>query len=273
MGEGRLGVEPARPGKQDFGTPSEQDEEESTGSEINETRDTEHPLLVKIARPKTAVCDKRLWTSRSAQQDVVATSEQEEEKLEGSENNQPQVEKARKKHKSIEREVFENFCDDVTDDSDGDGLVQQRTVGKTDHRQFARKENEERDRPTKRTFKKQNKMRNQTHSMDDRDDLTCSSEAASEDFELPSFIYKNFTLFPKQLGRHRTGSFKLLKKHITVLLHERMAELKKLTEKAKKMETKVSILQKELSEKKGIISELERQKFEWERERCSLRQL
>ncbi|XP_069321439.1 ankyrin repeat domain-containing protein 26-like [Eulemur rufifrons] len=208
----------------------------------------------------------------TAQQDVVATSEQEEEKLEGSENNQPQVEKARKKHKSIEREVFENFCDDVTDDSDGDELVQQRTVGKTDHRQFARKENEERDRPTKRTFKKQNKMRNQTHSMDDRDDLTCSSEATSEDFELPSFIYKNFTLFPKQLGRHRTGSFRVLKKHTTVLLCERMEELKKLTEKAKKMETKVRLLQKELSEAKGIKSELERQKFEWKRKRYSLRE-
>nr|XP_020139417.1 ankyrin repeat domain-containing protein 26-like isoform X3 [Microcebus murinus] len=311
----RIKVQPTRPAKQDFDTTSEQKEEDTKGSEISETLDTECFFPVKVSSPKTAIHKKKLRTSRSApgdfvatsqqakdlqtseknhpqsfsenlkqkdlgdssgaanarekktvteeaeaQQDVVATSEQEEEKLEGSENNQPQVGKERKKHKTDETEVYKHLCDSASGDSNCDELVQQRKAGKPDHLQFARKDSAEWDcyRPAKGTFKKQNKMRNQTHSSDDHDDLTCSSEVASE-----------------QLGRDREAPLRLFRIQNAVLSCERLAEstdhCEKLTEKAKKMETEVSILQKELSETKRIKSELERQKFEWERELSCLR--
>uniref|UniRef100_G3UEP9 Ankyrin repeat domain containing 26 n=1 Tax=Loxodonta africana TaxID=9785 RepID=G3UEP9_LOXAF len=71
-------------------------------------------------------------------------------------------------------------------------------------------------------------------------------------------------------------SVSLLKIQDAILSYERLVELKKkhcelLTGKIKKMENKVSGLQKELSETKEIKSQLEHQKVEWERELCSLR--
>ena len=71
-------------------------------------------------------------------------------------------------------------------------------------------------------------------------------------------------------------SVSLLKIQDAVLSYERLIELKKnhcelLTGKNKRMESKVSGLQKELSETKEMKSQLEHQKVEWEQELCSLR--
>ena len=90
-----------------------------------------------------------------------------------------------------------------------------------------------------------------------------------------SFICKNyqFTCFSFLLN---ADSVSLLKIQDAVLSYERLLELKKshcdvLNGKIKKMENKVSGLQKELSETKEVKSQLEHQKVEWEQELCSLR--
>ncbi|XP_008062729.1 ankyrin repeat domain-containing protein 26 isoform X2 [Carlito syrichta] len=131
-------------------------------------------------------------------------------------------------------------------------------------------------RPPKKTSDENNEEKNQKYSMDDFDDLTQSSETASEDCELPSSNYKNLMLLIEQLGTEYKDSVSLLKIQDAVLSCERLIELKKnhcelLTVKLKKMENKVSVLQKELSETKEIKSQLEHQKVEWEREHCTLR--
>ncbi|XP_031508301.1 ankyrin repeat domain-containing protein 26 isoform X12 [Papio anubis] len=135
---------------------------------------------------------------------------------------------------------------------------------------------EDEERPSKKTSNEKNKVKNQIQSMDDVDDLTQSSETASEDCELPRSSYKNFMLLIEQLGMECQDSVSLLKIQDAALSCERLLELKKnhcelLTVKIKKMEDKVSVLQKELSETKEIKSQLEHQKVEWERELCSLR--
>ncbi|XP_025252767.1 ankyrin repeat domain-containing protein 26 isoform X1 [Theropithecus gelada] len=135
---------------------------------------------------------------------------------------------------------------------------------------------EDEERPSKKTSDEKNKVKNQIQSMDDVDDLTQSSETASEDCELPRSSYKNFMLLIEQLGMECKDSVSLLKIQDAALSCERLLELKKnhcelLTVKIKKMEDKVNVLQKELSETKEIKSQLEHQKVEWERELCSLR--
>ncbi|XP_032099694.1 ankyrin repeat domain-containing protein 26 isoform X5 [Sapajus apella] len=131
-------------------------------------------------------------------------------------------------------------------------------------------------RLTKKTSNEKNKVKNQIQSMNDVDDLTQSSETASEDCELLHSNYKNFMLLIEQLGMECKDSVTLLKIQDAALSCERLLELKKnhcelLTVKIKKMEDKVNVLQKELSETKEIKSQLEHQKVEWERELCSLR--
>ncbi|KAL4698414.1 hypothetical protein H8959_011071 [Pygathrix nigripes] len=135
---------------------------------------------------------------------------------------------------------------------------------------------EDEERPSKKTSNEKNKVKNQIQSMDDVDDLTQSSETASEDCQLPHSSYKNFMLLIEQLGMEYKDSVSILKIQDAALSCERLLELKKnhcelLTVKIKKMEDKVNVLQKELSETKEIKSQLEHQKVEWERELCSLR--
>uniref|UniRef100_A0A8D1HHG6 Ankyrin repeat domain-containing protein 26 n=1 Tax=Sus scrofa TaxID=9823 RepID=A0A8D1HHG6_PIG len=122
----------------------------------------------------------------------------------------------------------------------------------------------------------ENKVKEQINSVDDLDDLTQSSETASEGCELLYSNYKNSMLLIEQLGMECKDSVSLLKIQDAVLSYERLLELKKshcdvLNGKIKKMENKVSGLQKELSETKEVKSQLEHQKVEWEQELCSLR--
>ncbi|KAM9671714.1 ankyrin repeat domain-containing protein 26 isoform 15-T17 [Trichechus inunguis] len=131
-------------------------------------------------------------------------------------------------------------------------------------------------RPAKKTSDEESKVQKQINSMNDLDDLSQSSETASEDCALPNSNYKNSMLLIEQLGMDCKDSVSLLKIQDAILSYERLVELKKnhcelLTGKIKKMENKVSGLQKELSETKEIKSQLEHQKVEWEREICGLR--
>ncbi|XP_051676922.2 ankyrin repeat domain-containing protein 26 isoform X2 [Oryctolagus cuniculus] len=129
-------------------------------------------------------------------------------------------------------------------------------------------------RPAKKAANEKNKVKNQRNSSDDRDDISQSSETASEDYEWPHT--KNSVLLIEQLAVDCKDSVSLLKIQDAVLSYERLIELKKnrcrlLTAKIKKLENKVSGLKQELSELREVKSQLERQKVEWEQECCSLR--
>ncbi|XP_031532308.2 ankyrin repeat domain-containing protein 26 isoform X3 [Vicugna pacos] len=261
--------------------------------------------------------------------DLEVTSEEEKERLDGSENNHLQVEEEKKKHKSSEMEGSGNMCD-ASEDS---GLIQQSKNGKTNNQQFPTAENGDSDssspgldmkelkknenekwtskasvispafekadslaggllqenddsslsevhqddgRSAKKTSTEKDKVKEQISSVDDLDDLTLSSETASEDCELLFPNYKNTLLLMEQLGLECKDSISFLKIQDAVLSYRRLIELKKnhcelLTGKIKKMENKVSGLQKELSETKELKSQLEHQKVEWEQELCRLR--
>ncbi|XP_070457040.1 ankyrin repeat domain-containing protein 26 isoform X24 [Equus przewalskii] len=252
------------------------------------------------------LCESQLPENRerkealSAEVDLEITSEEEQERLDGSENNHLQVEEEKKKHKSSEMEISENI--DAAAAAAENGLIQQ-TSGRADKQHFPVMENEDSvssapglhmkevkktkdekwtpkesvitpmfekadslpggllqvnddsslsetdqddGRPAKKTSNEKNKVKKQINSLDDLADLTQSSETASEDCELPYSNYMNSMLLIEQLGVDCKG-------------------------KIKKMENKVSGLQKELSETKEMKSQLEHQKVEWEREVCSLR--
>ncbi|XP_067557565.1 ankyrin repeat domain-containing protein 26 isoform X8 [Pseudorca crassidens] len=286
---------------------------------------------VKDSVPTKTVGMKDLQTSRSdlsAELDLEITSEEAQERLDGSENNHSQVEEEKNKHKSSEMEVSENIYD-----ADDSGLIQQRKSRKTNNQQFPTMENEDSDssgpgvhmkevkknenekwtskecvitpmfekddsliggllhmnddsslsgvdqddgRAAKETSNEKNKVKEQIDSMDDLDDLTQSSETAFEDCQMLYSNYKNSMLLIEQLGMECKDSVSLLKIQDAVLSYERLIELKKnqcelLTGKNKKMESKVSGLQKELSETKEMKSQLEHQKVQWEQELCSLR--
>ncbi|XP_028350783.1 ankyrin repeat domain-containing protein 26 isoform X7 [Physeter macrocephalus] len=282
---------------------------------------------VKDSVPNKTVGMKDLQTSRS-ELDLEITSEEAQERLDGSENNHSQVEEEKKKHKSSEMDVSENIYD-----ADDSGLIQQRKSRETNNQQFPTIENEDSDssspgmhmkevkknenekwtskecvitpvfekadsliggllhmnddnslsgvdqddgRAAKETSSEKNKVKEQINSVDDLDDLTQSSETAFEDCQMLYSNYKNSMLLIEQLGMECKDSVSLLKIQDAVLSYERLIEIKKnhcelLTGKNKKMESKVSGLQKELSETKEMKSQLEHQKVEWEQELCSLR--
>ncbi|XP_074181070.1 ankyrin repeat domain-containing protein 26 isoform X2 [Rhinolophus sinicus] len=208
----------------------------------------------------------------SAELDLEMTSEGQES-LDGSENNYPQFEEE-KKHESSEMEVTEHIYNAAADDSHG--LIQERKSGKTDDQQFPIMENEDSDRSAKKTSNEEIKVKEQMNSVDDLDDLTQSSETVSEHWELPYSNYQNSMLLIEQLGMDCKDSVSLLKIQDAIISYERLIELRKnhcelLTGKIKKMENKVSGLQKELSETKEMKSQLEHQKVEWEQELCNLR--
>ncbi|KAM5282410.1 ankyrin repeat domain-containing protein 26 isoform 2-T2 [Hipposideros larvatus] len=230
---------------------------------------------VKDPDPNKAVGMEDVQTSTSdfsAELDLEMTSEEGQESLDGNENNHPQIDEE-KKHESCEIEVTEHIYDAAAADSHG--LIQQRKSGKTDDQQFPIMENEDSDRSAKKT-NEENKVKEQINSMDDLDDLTQSSETVSEHCELPYSNYQNSMLLIEQLGMDCKDSVSLLKIQDAIISYERLIELRKnhcelLTGKIKKMENKVSGLQKELSETKEMKSQLEHQKVEWEQELCNLR--
>ncbi|XP_008577689.1 PREDICTED: ankyrin repeat domain-containing protein 26-like, partial [Galeopterus variegatus] len=74
--------------------------------------------------PNKAVGVEDIQTSRSglsAELDLEMMAEEVQERLDENENEQPQVDEERKKHKSNEMEVSENLYDGATDDDNDDG--------------------------------------------------------------------------------------------------------------------------------------------------------
>ncbi|XP_038514213.1 ankyrin repeat domain-containing protein 26-like isoform X3 [Canis lupus familiaris] len=139
------------------------------------------------------------------------------------------------------------------------GLIQQRKTGKTDNHLFPTTQNEDSDRPAKKTSKEKNKVKKQVNSaehLDDEhlDDLTQSSETASEDCKLQSSDYKS-SLLLIELGMDCKDSVSVLTIQNAILKYKRSIELKRkdceqLTRKILQVEYKVNGLEKLLSEKK-----------------------
>ncbi|XP_038514212.1 ankyrin repeat domain-containing protein 26-like isoform X2 [Canis lupus familiaris] len=114
-------------------------------------------------------------------------------------------------------------------------------------------------RPAKKTSKEKNKVKKQVNSaehLDDEhlDDLTQSSETASEDCKLQSSDYKS-SLLLIELGMDCKDSVSVLTIQNAILKYKRSIELKRkdceqLTRKILQVEYKVNGLEKLLSEKK-----------------------
>nr|KAF6498942.1 hypothetical protein HJG59_000716 [Molossus molossus] len=99
-------------------------------------------LVVKDPVPNRAVGVKDITASRS-ELDLEVRSQEEQERLDGSENHHRQVEEEKQMHRSSEVEVTENSHHADVDNRDG--LIQQRKSGQTDNQQFSDMENEDSD--------------------------------------------------------------------------------------------------------------------------------
>ncbi|XP_012588223.1 PREDICTED: ankyrin repeat domain-containing protein 26 isoform X2 [Condylura cristata] len=288
-------------------------------------------IEVKNAVPKKVVGVKDVQTFQSdlsAELDLEMTSEEDQERLDGSENEHPLVEEENEMHKNSEIQSSENICVAAdrgltqhiknrktndqhfpvvkNEDSDSSGpALPMKEVKKNENEKWTVKEpvtasmfakagsltggvfqvnddsslsevDQNDERLIKKTSKEKNKVKKQINSVDNFEDLTQSSETASEDCDLPYSNYKNCMLLIEQLSMDCKDSVSLLKIQDTVLSYERLIELKKnhcqlLSGKIKKMRNKISELQKELSETKEIKSQLEHQTVEWKQELSSLR--
>ncbi|XP_065775211.1 ankyrin repeat domain-containing protein 26-like [Muntiacus reevesi] len=136
------------------------------------------------------------------------------------------------------------------------------------------KGDEDDDRPARIPLYEKKKVKERIDYVNRLDDLPQSSENDSEDGDV---LYSmNSMLQVEPLGLGCKDSVSLLKIRDTILSYERSVALNKshcelLRGKIKKMESKVSGLQKELSETKEVKSQLEHQKVDWEREFNRLR--
>uniref|UniRef100_H0XHI8 CCDC144C-like coiled-coil domain-containing protein n=1 Tax=Otolemur garnettii TaxID=30611 RepID=H0XHI8_OTOGA len=212
----------------------------------------------------------------NSDQQLELTPEEKQQRLEGNENNnQPQVEEW-KKHKSKEVEISKSPCDGDADDSDSEASIPQRESGKGGNQHFGRKDNEELDRPAKKTSHEKNKGETHIHSQDHLEDLTWSSEMASEDQLLPAFNPKACALLIEQLAMHCKDNASMSEIQQALLSYERIiknqgSHCEQLKVKIKKLENAVCDLQKELSVTEGVKSQLEHQNTEREQELCNLR--
>ncbi|XP_011784771.1 PREDICTED: ankyrin repeat domain-containing protein 26-like, partial [Colobus angolensis palliatus] len=112
---------------------------------------------------------------------------------------------------------------------------------------------EDEERPSKKTSNEKNKVKNQIQSMDDIDDLTQSSETASEDCELPHSSYKNFMLLIEQLGMEYKGR--------PINSHSREEE-KDLLHKNSMLQEEIAMLRLEIDTIKNQNQEKENKCFE-----------
>ncbi|XP_076690340.1 ankyrin repeat domain-containing protein 30A [Callospermophilus lateralis] len=295
-----------------------------------------YPQLTTTSEMKDSLLSKAIGMKDvqtfKSEPNLEVTSEEEQKRLDGSENNQSQVEEKRKEHKGNEMKVSESLSDGFVATDNDDGLIQQRKNEKTDNQKFPIEENkkhegdpalhtkevkknenekytskesvttpafemadsltggllqvkdschlseidQDEERPIKKASIEKEKAPQKINAMDDLDDLTQSSETASEDYELLYPSYENMLLLIEQLRMECKDSVSLLKLWDAVHSYKRLIELKKshcelLTGKIKKMENKVRELQKELSSTKEVKSQLEHEKVEWEGEIHNLR--
>ncbi|XP_073184270.1 ankyrin repeat domain-containing protein 26 isoform X2 [Lepidochelys kempii] len=131
-------------------------------------------------------------------------------------------------------------------------------------------------RPGARTVDERNKIGKQMDVADDFDELTQSSDTATEDFELSASTYRDAVLLIEQLSMDGKDSISLLK--IQNLLHgyERLIEREKgrytqLLGKVRKLENEKKELQAVLEETRELKSRLDHQKVEWESDVSSLK--
>ncbi|XP_051011177.1 ankyrin repeat domain-containing protein 26-like [Acomys russatus] len=131
-------------------------------------------------------------------------------------------------------------------------------------------------RPIKKTSNKNNKVTKQISSVADPDDLTESSETASEDCEVQCPDYESIVCEIEHLRMECKDIVSLLKIRDAVYSYKRVIEFKKshcelLRGKLKRMENKCKGLQKEVSETKEVKSQLEHEKVEWGQELSTVR--
>uniref|UniRef100_A0A096NU28 Uncharacterized protein n=1 Tax=Papio anubis TaxID=9555 RepID=A0A096NU28_PAPAN len=233
---------------------------------------------------------KKCSENSNPEQDLKLTSEEESQRLKGSENSQPEkmsqepeinkdcdreAEEEMKKHGSNNVGLPENLTDGAAAGNGDDGLIPQRKSRTPESQQFPDTENEEYHRPEKK-FNEKNKVKSEIHSVDDLDDIMWPSEIASEDYDLLYPNYETFMLLAEQLKMDFNGSTSLSKIQDAVLSDEHLLELKnnhreQLTVEIEKMENMIHVLQKKLSETKETQLQLEHEKDEWEQELSALR--
>uniref|UniRef100_A0A8C4YSM3 Ankyrin repeat domain 7 n=1 Tax=Gopherus evgoodei TaxID=1825980 RepID=A0A8C4YSM3_9SAUR len=131
-------------------------------------------------------------------------------------------------------------------------------------------------RPGTKTVDERNKIGKQMDVADDFDELTQSSDTATEDLELPASAYRDAMLLIEQLSMDGKDSISLLK--IQNLLHgyERLIDREKgrytqLLGKVRKLENEKKELQTVLDETRELKSMLDHQKMEWESDVSSLK--
>ncbi|XP_065420694.1 ankyrin repeat domain-containing protein 26 isoform X14 [Chrysemys picta bellii] len=131
-------------------------------------------------------------------------------------------------------------------------------------------------RPGAKTVDERNKIGKQMDVADDFDELTQSSDTATEDLELPASTYRDAMLLIEQLCMDGKDSISLLK--IQNLLHgyERLIDHEKgrytqLLGKVRKLENEKKELQTVLEETRELKSILDHQKMEWESDVSSLK--
>ncbi|XP_030404948.1 ankyrin repeat domain-containing protein 7 isoform X12 [Gopherus evgoodei] len=132
-------------------------------------------------------------------------------------------------------------------------------------------------RPGTKTVDERNKIGKQMDVADDFDELTQSSDTATEDLELPASAYRDAMLLIEQLSMDgKADSISLLK--IQNLLHgyERLIDREKgrytqLLGKVRKLENEKKELQTVLDETRELKSMLDHQKMEWESDVSSLK--
>ncbi|XP_078231628.1 POTE ankyrin domain family member A-like isoform X3 [Callithrix jacchus] len=224
------------------------------------------------------------------EQDLELPSEEEEERLNGCENKQTQVEEEMKQHTSDDTELSGSLPDGAAAGSDDNGLNQQ----------FPRKENEVHDsrscqeylknisrsqlylpcpshhhllcrcKAESKTSTEKNQVKNQIHFEADFADSMQPSETDSQ-CELSDSSYKNILLQIEQLRMKCKESVSLSRIEGAFHLYEDLLELKnnedeRLIAEIKQMENMVSVLQKEISKTKETELQLEHQKTKWELE-------
>uniref|UniRef100_A0A8C3FTF2 Ankyrin repeat domain containing 26 n=1 Tax=Chrysemys picta bellii TaxID=8478 RepID=A0A8C3FTF2_CHRPI len=130
--------------------------------------------------------------------------------------------------------------------------------------------------PGAKTVDERNKIGKQMDVADDFDELTQSSDTATEDLELPASTYRDAMLLIEQLCMDGKDSISLLK--IQNLLHgyERLIDHEKgrytqLLGKVRKLENEKKELQTVLEETRELKSILDHQKMEWESDVSSLK--
>uniref|UniRef100_A0A2K5MNE3 Ankyrin repeat domain 62 n=1 Tax=Cercocebus atys TaxID=9531 RepID=A0A2K5MNE3_CERAT len=212
--------------------------------------------------------------NRNPEQDLKLISEGKQDRLQGCENNQPQVAEKMRKCRNKKMEVSRYLHADDSDDDDDDELIQERRGRKSDDHQFPRQKREEYNRLARKTSNEKNKVKRDLYSKDDLNDIIWSPETSSEDDDLPYSSDKNFMLFIEQHGMEHKDFVSLLKIKNAITACERSIEHKKcnceqLKVKFQKMKNKISMLQKELSETDETKSQLEHQNLECKQKLCN----